>query len=77
VAFAQIVLAAESFEHRIGDLRVTGYTFDMWRVFEDFVTTALQEPVKLLLQSMSSLNASLGWRWRNDYGRYRDSLKYR
>ncbi|UHJ57110.1 McrC family protein [Mycolicibacterium fortuitum] len=40
---AQIVLAAESFEHHVGDLIVTGYMFDMWRIFEDFVTTALSE----------------------------------
>jgi 5-methylcytosine-specific restriction enzyme subunit McrC len=43
LALAQIVLAAESFEHHVGDLRVSGYMFDMWRVFEDFVTTALSE----------------------------------
>lgn len=48
---AEIVLAAESFEHRVGGLRVTGYMFDMWRVFEDFVTVALTE----------ALTAS-GWR---------------
>lgn len=48
---AEIVLAAESFEHRIGNLRVSGYMFDMWRVFEDFVTVALSE----------SLN-TFGWR---------------
>ena len=46
LALAQIVLAAESFEHRIGDVRVTGYMFDMWRVFEDFVTTALAEALR-------------------------------
>lgn len=40
---AEIILAAESFEHHIGDVRVTGYMFDMWTVFEDFVTTALSE----------------------------------
>lgn len=38
---AEIVLAAQSFEQRIGDLTVTGFMFDMWRVFEDFVCTAL------------------------------------
>jgi 5-methylcytosine-specific restriction enzyme subunit McrC len=43
LALAQIVLAAESFEHHAGDLRVSGYMFDMWRVFEDFVTIALSE----------------------------------
>lgn len=40
---AEIVLAAESFEHRLGDVMVTGYMFDMWKIFEDFVTTALSE----------------------------------
>jgi 5-methylcytosine-specific restriction enzyme subunit McrC len=40
---AEIVLAAESFEHQRGDLTVTGYMFDMWRIFEDFVTVALRE----------------------------------
>ncbi|OBG41514.1 McrC family protein [Mycobacterium sp. E3198] len=48
LALAQIVLAAESFEHRVGDLTVTGYMFDMWRVFEDFVTTALRESLHSL-----------------------------
>lgn len=43
LALAHIVLAAESFEHHVGDLRVSGYMFDMWRVFEDFVTIALSE----------------------------------
>ncbi|MFF3178867.1 McrC family protein [Rhodococcus pyridinivorans] len=38
---AEIVLAAQSFEHRAGDLTVTGFMFDMWRIFEDFVCTAL------------------------------------
>lgn len=40
---AEIVLAAESFEHHLGGVTVTGYMFDMWRIFEDFVTTALSE----------------------------------
>lgn len=40
---AEIIFAAESFEHQVGDVRVTGYVFDMWRIFEDFVTTALSE----------------------------------
>lgn len=40
---AEIVLAAESFEHRLGDVTVTGYMFDMWKIFEDFVTVALSE----------------------------------
>jgi 5-methylcytosine-specific restriction enzyme subunit McrC len=40
---AEIVIAAESFEHRLGQLRVTGYMFDMWLIFEDFVTVAMSE----------------------------------
>lgn len=40
---AEIVLAAESFEHRLGEVTVTGYMFDMWKIFEDFVTIALSE----------------------------------
>ncbi|NMN99773.1 restriction endonuclease [Gordonia sp. TBRC 11910] len=40
---AQIVLSAQSFEQRIGDLTVTGFMFDMWRVFEDFICAALGE----------------------------------
>lgn len=40
---AEIVLGAQSFEQRVGDLTVTGFMFDMWRIFEDFVGTALGE----------------------------------
>nr|WP_090339729.1 restriction endonuclease [Mycolicibacterium malmesburyense]CRL68238.1 McrBC 5-methylcytosine restriction system component-like protein [Mycolicibacterium malmesburyense] len=40
---AEIVLAAESFEHHLGGVTVTGYMFDMWRIFEDFVTVALRD----------------------------------
>ncbi|CAG7641740.1 restriction endonuclease [Rhodococcus opacus] len=43
LTLAEIVLAAESFEQRIGDLIVSGFMFDMWGIFEDFVTTALAE----------------------------------
>ncbi len=34
---AEIIVAAESFDHHLGDVTVTGYMFDMWRIFEDFV----------------------------------------
>lgn len=40
---AEIILTAESFDHRIGNVVVTGYMFDMWRIFEDFVSVALTE----------------------------------
>lgn len=48
---AETVLAAESFEHHVGELRVSGYLFDMWRIFEDFVTVSLTEAL-----------ATSGWR---------------
>lgn len=41
--FAELVLAANSFEQRVGSLAVTGFVFDMWRIFEDFVCVALSE----------------------------------
>ncbi|WP_231751078.1 McrC family protein [Mycobacterium sp. NAZ190054] len=44
---AEIVLAAESFEHHLGEVTVTGYAFDMWRIFEDFVTTALSDAMNM------------------------------
>ncbi len=43
IRLAEIVLAAQSFEQHVGDLAVSGFMFDMWRVFEDFVCTALSD----------------------------------
>ncbi|WP_116040793.1 McrC family protein [Amycolatopsis palatopharyngis] len=40
---AELVLRNASIEHRPGDVTVNGFLFDMARVFEDFVTTALRE----------------------------------
>lgn len=40
---ADLVLAGDSFEQRVSDLRVTGFAFHMWKVYEDFVGTALGE----------------------------------
>jgi 5-methylcytosine-specific restriction enzyme subunit McrC len=40
---AEVIIAAESFEHHVGELAVTGYMFDMWSIFEDFVTVAMSE----------------------------------
>ena len=40
---AELVLRGASVEHRSGDVTVSGFLFDMPRVFEDFVTTALRE----------------------------------
>ncbi|MCF8608904.1 McrC family protein [Gordonia sp. HY285] len=51
---AGIVMSAQSFEQHAGDLSVSGFMFDMWRVFEDFVCAALSE--------------SLGGRTATQYG---------
>lgn len=40
---AELILRGDSFEQRAGPLAVSGFVVDMWRVFEDFVTTALAE----------------------------------
>ncbi|QXV61541.1 McrC family protein [Amycolatopsis sp. TNS106] len=40
---ADIVLRGASVEHDPGDVTVNGFLFDMARVFEDFVTTALRD----------------------------------
>lgn len=42
---AEQVLRGQSFEHRIGDLEVSGFLVNMAKVFEDFVCTALSEAV--------------------------------
>lgn len=43
---AELVLDGRSFEQRVGDLLVSGYLFNMAKVFEDFVTVALREALK-------------------------------
>lgn len=40
---ADLVLRGASVEHRPGDVTVHGFLFEMAKVFEDFVTTALRE----------------------------------
>lgn len=40
---AEVILAGDSFEQRAGSLDASGFVFDMWRVFEDFVCVALRE----------------------------------
>jgi 5-methylcytosine-specific restriction enzyme subunit McrC len=40
---ADLILAGDSFEQRLGDLEVSGFVFDMWKIFEDFVCVALRE----------------------------------
>lgn len=43
---AELILAGDSFEQRRGDLAVSGFVFDMWRIYEDFVCVALAEAMK-------------------------------
>ena len=43
---ADLILAGDSFEQRVGDLHVSGFIFDMWRIYEDFVCVALREAMK-------------------------------
>ncbi|MEV4524882.1 hypothetical protein [Streptosporangium sp. NPDC049304] len=40
---AELVLRGASVEHRLGDVTVNGFLFDMAQVFEDFVTVVLRE----------------------------------
>ena len=42
---ASVILAASSFEHRRGDLRISGLVLDMPKIFEDFLTKALEESI--------------------------------
>ena len=42
---ASIILAASSFEQRRGDLRISGLVLDMPKIFEDFLTKALEESI--------------------------------
>ena len=39
---AELIVAGDSFEQRVGDVQVSGFVFDMWKVYEDFVCVALQ-----------------------------------
>lgn len=43
VRLAEMILAAQSFEHQQGTVRSSGFVFDMAVVFEDFVCVALRE----------------------------------
>ncbi|WP_157762163.1 McrC family protein [Nocardia yamanashiensis] len=38
---AQVILDNSSFDQGVGSLAVSGFLFDMWKVYEDFVTGAL------------------------------------
>lgn len=42
---AALILAGDSFEQRGGNVEVSGFVFDMWKIYEDFVSVALREAV--------------------------------
>lgn len=73
---AEMILAGDSFEHRVGSLVVTGYLFDMWRVYEDFVSAALKEAFivhggRMSLQEKWHLDAAEEIRMKPDLVWYR------
>lgn len=43
---AELILDGRSFEQRVGEVVVSGYLFNMAKIFEDFVTVALREAFK-------------------------------
>ncbi len=43
---AELVLAGDSFDQRVGSLHVSGFVFDLWRIFEDFVCVAMREALR-------------------------------
>lgn len=40
---AELILSGDSFEQRVGEVQVSGFVLDMWRIYEDFVCVALGE----------------------------------
>jgi 5-methylcytosine-specific restriction enzyme subunit McrC len=43
---AELILAGDSFEQRVGDMHISGFVFDMWKIYEDFVCIGLREALK-------------------------------
>lgn len=46
LVLAELVLGGDSFEQRFGDLHISGFVFDMWKIYEDFVCVALREALR-------------------------------
>ncbi|MCI0143165.1 McrC family protein [Arthrobacter bambusae] len=46
VILAQLILRNTSLEQRPGEIVATAFLFDMWQIFEDFVTTALGDSLR-------------------------------
>ncbi len=69
---AELILAGDSFEQRVGEVEVSGFVFDMWKVYEDFVTIALKEALApngghVYLQSRIHLDAEHRVEMRPDF----------
>ena len=43
LALAELILAGDSFEQRFGEVAMSGFVLDMWKIYEDFVCVALRE----------------------------------
>ncbi|WP_427005696.1 McrC family protein [Pseudarthrobacter sp. H2] len=61
VGLSRLILANSSLEHRKGANAASGFLFDTWRIFEDFVSAALRESLSrhgesVHLQSSSYLD---------------------
>ncbi|WP_131738045.1 McrC family protein [Actinomadura roseirufa] len=77
VRLAELVLRGASVEHRPGDTTVSGFLFDMARVFEDFITVALREALSAssghcVLQATHHLDESHAIRIVPDFVHYTD-----
>lgn len=74
---AELVLRGASVEHRPGTVTVSGFLFDMAKVFEDFVTVALREALAgqgghCALQAAHHLDESHRVQMLPDFVRYTD-----
>ncbi|MFK0249512.1 McrC family protein [Amycolatopsis azurea] len=74
---ADLVSQGDSVENRPGDVTVSGFMFDMPRVFEDFVTIALREALVkstgyCVLQAAHHLDEASAIRMIPDFVRYAD-----
>jgi 5-methylcytosine-specific restriction enzyme subunit McrC len=69
---AELILAGDSFEQRVGNLTVSGFVFDMWKIYEDFVCVALAEAFRSYgghssLQHRMHLDAARAVRMKPDF----------
>lgn len=69
---AELILDGHSIEQRHGEVEVSGFVVDMWRVFEDFVCVALREAMSAMggtasLQHRMHLDAAATVPMRPDF----------